>query len=148
MYIGVGRWFRGFASTFAGITPTYAVGPIISQGKQNGREFDAFDIVANICGSLAAVAICLWYHKRMMERKRTTRAFDYTPGEGDLELGEDMGAQETGVTGQSLNEEVDNWDENDWEEDEPVGTETEGDGQKTPPSSTDEPIPVPKRRND
>jgi hypothetical protein len=88
----------------------------------------------------------------MLERKRKARTFDFTPGDDDLELGEDVGSQETGVLGQSLEEEVDNWDENDWAEDEPAGpTEPEADGQKTPPSSTGEPVSVPvepKKRND
>jgi hypothetical protein len=59
-----------------------------------------------------------------------------------VELGEGTGPQESGVTGtrsQTLEEEVDNWDENaeDWEED---GTNTTpaGSSQKTPGSSMDD----------
>jgi hypothetical protein len=115
----------------------------------NGRVFDLLDVVANLIGSLAALALCAWYHKRMLERKRL-RKYSAVPttGEGaeeDLELGEGPGISgagggaegggehEEGVTifngsaageGQrttTLEEEVDNWDENavdPWDEDE------------------------------
>ena len=91
----------------------------------NDREFDIADIAANIVGSLAAIGLCAWYHKRMLERKRQRKTYNPVPGEddGDVELGE---GHENGVTAGSsrsrtLEEEVDNWDENapdDWEEDE------------------------------
>lgn len=71
-------------------------------------------------GSLAALGISSWYHKRMLERKRQGK-YSSVPGEDDdVELGEGTGAQETGVTGQTLEQEVDNWDENaeDWEQEE------------------------------
>lgn len=86
--------------------------------------FDPYDIVANVLGSLAALGISTWYHKRMLERKRQGK-YSAVPGDdGDVELGEGTSGQETGVTGQTLEQEVDNWDENaeDWEED--------GDGKK------------------
>ncbi|KAK1757287.1 hypothetical protein QBC47DRAFT_378832 [Echria macrotheca] len=105
----------------------------------NGREFDLFDLVANVVGSLAALGLCSWYHKRMLERKRTRKNYTAVPGEEgvdeDLELGEGIGVgsggdQEEGVIAGSsaaatssgppaaaertttLEEEVDNWDEN------------------------------------
>ncbi|ODA76041.1 hypothetical protein RJ55_08323 [Drechmeria coniospora] len=86
----------------------------------NNRDFDMYDIFANVAGSLAGVALCSWYHKRMMERRRKNKTYNTVPGEEDVELGED---QETGVTGETsrggtLEEEVDNWDEHapdDWE---------------------------------
>ncbi|KAF4979523.1 hypothetical protein FZEAL_4291 [Fusarium zealandicum] len=92
----------------------------------NGREFDMYDIVANVIGSFIGLGICTWYHKRMLERKRQRRRYSVVPGEdeGDLELGED---HETGVVNgpsrsRTLEEEVDNWDENqvddEWEEEE------------------------------
>jgi VanZ family protein len=91
----------------------------------NGREFDLYDIVANVIGSLLGVGLCSWYHKRMLERKRRRR-YSAVPGEdeGDVELGE---GHETGVVDETsrtrtLEEEVDNWDENqiddDWDEEE------------------------------
>ena len=97
----------------------------------NGREFDLYDIVANVIGSLLGVGICSWYHKRMLERKRRRR-YSAVPGEdeGDVELGE---GHETGVVDESsrartLEEEVDNWDENqiddDWDEEEAHETST------------------------
>lgn len=100
----------------------------------NGRDFDFYDIVANIVGSLGALGLCSWYHKRMLERKRQRKTYTAVPGdegdedgEQDIELGEGvMGAQESGVTegeavggrSMTLEEEVDNWDENapdDWD---------------------------------
>jgi hypothetical protein len=124
---------------------------------QNGRDFDALDIIANIFGSMTALALCLWYHKRMLERKRRDKHYGFVSGEdADIELGEGLTGQETGVTReQTLEEEVDNWDENaeDWELDAPTGTamgtgtEIEGEGQKTPPSSVGDVVDV-KKRND
>jgi hypothetical protein len=89
----------------------------------------------------------------MLERKRRGKQFDFGTGDdADLELGEGIGEQETGVTREhTLEEEVDNWDENaaDWEEEEPTAaaTETDGEGLKTPRSSVDDVVDV-KRRND
>lgn len=113
----------------------------------NGREFDIYDIAANVVGSLAALGLCTWYHMRMLERKRVKRGYGVVPGEDvdagqDLELGEGIGggvgAQSSGVVpAQSLETEVDNWDENledGWEED---GDEHEAEGGlKTPSASS------------
>lgn len=94
----------------------------------NGREFDMYDIVANLVGSLAAVGLCSWYHKRMLDRRRGRKSYTAVPGEedDDVELGE---GHEVGVTDgpsrqRTLEEEVDNWDENapdDWDEAEATG---------------------------
>lgn len=103
----------------------------------NGRAFDLYDVVANLVGSAVGVALCAWYHKRMLERKRLRKYSAVPGGEGvggeeeDLELGEgpgiggaggrQEGGHEEGVTadvgggqqrGTTLEEEVDNWDEN------------------------------------
>lgn len=103
----------------------------------NDREFDMYDIVANIAGSLAAVGLCAWYHKRMLERKRLQRStYNAVPGqdedgdrEYDVELGEghETGIVENGPPARTLEQEVDNWDENaadddddDWEEDDGI----------------------------
>ncbi|KKZ62488.1 hypothetical protein EMCG_03101 [[Emmonsia] crescens] len=121
----------------------------------NGRSFDPFDVLANIVGSLSAVGMCTWYHKRMLERRRKARFGSVLDGAGeDVELGGvhaenggpgGLGPQETGVTtvARSLEQEVDNWDENavdSWEvgDDDLQTTRTsaEGDGQRTPPSSS------------
>lgn len=102
----------------------------------NGRDFDPYDILANVVGSTCAILLCSWYHKRMLERRRKNKHYDVVPGEGgevDVELGEGVGvgSQETGVVPAEANgqasggaktnvtEELDNWDENaddDWEE--------------------------------
>lgn len=113
---------------------------------QNGRRFDPYDIAANVIGSGAALALCSWYHKRMLERRRAAKTYNLVPGEdgdADLELGENTyaGAQETGVVasaGQSVTEQLNNWDENaeDWEEPDDDGIEmgksgTNGDVKKS-----------------
>ncbi|KAA8646213.1 hypothetical protein EYZ11_001515 [Aspergillus tanneri] len=98
------------------------IGSEIVQGLlPNGRSFDPFDLLANIVGSVGAVGLCSWYHRRMLERRRKARFG--TLGDGavdDIELGvgsghhedneEGLGPQESGVT--VLEQEVDNWDEN------------------------------------
>ncbi|KZF24562.1 hypothetical protein L228DRAFT_259765 [Xylona heveae TC161] len=95
----------------------------------NGRQFDPYDILANLVGSLIAVALCSWYHKGMLERRRRTRQYQAVSGqeeEPDVELG-GLEPQETGVTRdepqeRTVEEELDNWDENaedNWEDDEP-----------------------------
>lgn len=93
----------------------------------NGRNFDLFDIVANIVGSLMGVALCTWYHQRMMERRRLRRQYNAVPGsdEADLELGEGhesgvVDGSTAGPSARTLEEEVDNWDENaldNWDDD-------------------------------
>ncbi|KAI5466866.1 VanZ like family protein [Mariannaea sp. PMI_226] len=92
----------------------------------NDRNFDVLDIAANVVGSLAGAGLCTIYHKRMLERRRQRKHYNAVPGEddGDLELGE---GHETGVTDsrpRTLEEEVDNWDENqvdDWDEEDAPG---------------------------
>ena len=122
----------------------------------NGREFDPYDILANLLGSLLGLGLCGWYHKRMLERRRVRKYTAVPTGEDgipeedgvDLELGEGVGVtrrsgeHEEGVVGagagagvaatataaspgvdkapvtaaaaknMSLEEELDNWDEN------------------------------------
>lgn len=120
----------------------------------NDRAFDPFDVIANIVGSLGAVGLCSWYHKRMLERRRKARYGAFGDGTGeDVELGTrpsangeetELGPQETGVT--TLEQEVDNWDENavdDWDtedgprEDEGLASKSApGEGQPGPTIST------------
>jgi hypothetical protein len=107
--------------------------------------FDPFDIVANIAGSLAAIGLSSWYHKRMLERRRLAKQYQPTPGaeSNDPELGEGVIAEESGMLAStplpSLEAEVDNWNENAedaWDE-EPVGTDSaEGEEPKTPSASS------------
>lgn len=95
----------------------------------NDRDFDIYDIAANLVGSLLGLGLCTWYHKRMLERRRQRRAYHAVPGEeeGDVELGE---GHETGIADgpappRTLEEEVDGWDENaldDWDEEENATT--------------------------
>jgi hypothetical protein len=64
----------------------------------------------------------------MLERKRAARGYGAVAGddfdERDVELGEGVGEQESGVVRPTVEEELDNWDENaeDWDTTEPEGT--------------------------
>ncbi|KAI9666709.1 MAG: hypothetical protein M1821_004645 [Bathelium mastoideum] len=126
--------------------------------RGNGREFDLYDIIANVIGSLVAVGLSTWYHKRMLERKRQAK-YDAVPGdegaEADLELGEGIGPQETGVAedtsaaaaaDENWDNDADNWEE----EEQTTGTESaaEGDGKITPSTSVDTDVANGKKRDD
>jgi VanZ family protein len=104
------------------------VGSEVAQGLlPNDREFDAWDVLANVLGSLAALGLASAYHRRAAERKRRAK-YSALTGDGlegeDLELGEGANGilgrradgedgQETGVvSARSVEEELDNWDEN------------------------------------
>ena len=109
------------------------------------RIFEVLDIVANVVGSVVAIALCSWYHNRMLERKRLAKNYHAVPGDGDLdlELGEGVGPQESGTTSgaptRTIEEELDNWDENAedaWDEEEHAAGPDEGDGLKTPSASS------------
>ncbi|KAJ5808393.1 hypothetical protein N7474_009662 [Penicillium riverlandense] len=87
----------------------------------NDRVFDLFDLIANVVGSLGAIGLSGWYHKRMLERRRKSRFGLMEGATDDVELGvgvggegardrEGLGPQESGVM--TLEQEVDNWDEN------------------------------------
>ena len=93
----------------------------------------------------------------MLDRKRQAK-YDAIPGEegaeGDLELGEGIGPQETGITdtvGTAATAD-DNWDNDadNWEEEEQTtGTESaEGDGKITPSTSVDTESGNGKKRED
>ncbi|KAH7138023.1 hypothetical protein B0J11DRAFT_421789 [Dendryphion nanum] len=90
----------------------------------NDREFDYYDILANVLGSISALVLCNWYHKRMLERKRAARGYSAVAGEDerDVELGEDFEGQELGVVRPTVEEELEQWDENaeDWDDTEPA----------------------------
>ncbi|OAA62928.1 VanZ domain protein [Cordyceps fumosorosea ARSEF 2679] len=116
---------RTINMTFAVCTLILGVGSEFLQSVlPNDRDFDAYDIAANLAGSLLGLGLCSWYHRRMLERRRQKKTYTAVPGEddGDLELGE---GHETGIVEdggappQTLEEELDNWDENapdDWED--------------------------------
>jgi len=158
---------RNLHFTLVVCTGFLGIGSELLQGViPNERVFDVYDIVANILGSLAALALSCWYHKRMIDRKRAARGYGAVPGadpELDVELGAGVGEgaarvagldeQESGIvpahvapaTTPTLEAELDNWDENEpdtWDEDDPA---TSGDGEalKTPSASSgaDEGVP-------
>ncbi|OCT46556.1 VanZ domain protein [Cladophialophora carrionii] len=101
------------------------VGSEVAQGLlPNDREFDAWDVLANVLGSLAALGLASAYHRRSAERRRRAK-YSALTGDGlegeDLELGERANGamragddgQETGVVpARTIEEELDNWDEN------------------------------------
>lgn len=124
------------------------VGSEVVQGLlPNDRFFDAWDVLANVMGSLCAVGLAGAYHRRSAERRRRAKYSALTgellDGEEDLELGEgpaigssqvngSVTGQESGVVStaapptkqKSVEEEIDNWDEN--AEDEPWDEDDEG----------------------
>lgn len=78
----------------------------------------------------------------MLERKRLAKTYHVVPGDEDqdVELGEGAGAQESGVTDapRTLDDEVDNWDENiedAWDEDDNADG-AEGEASKKPSASS------------
>lgn len=81
---------------------------------------------------------------RMLERKRLAKQYQIVPGEEDVELGEGVSSQESGTVtttaaAPTLDEEVENWDENledGWEEDEHTADSAEGEDMKTPSASS------------
>ncbi|RMZ75738.1 hypothetical protein DV737_g5139, partial [Chaetothyriales sp. CBS 132003] len=140
-------------------TLVLSVGSEIAQGLlPNDRDFDPWDVLANVLGSLAALGLASWYHKRAAERRRRAKFSALVQddgGEGDVELGEGPGLgqtthalgraaqepQETGtvaVPPKTVEDELDNWDENvpdevwDDEDDEATGKEVK----LTPPTSS------------
>ncbi|KAI9860328.1 MAG: hypothetical protein M1813_006217 [Trichoglossum hirsutum] len=127
-------------------TAILGIGSEVVQGLlNNGRSFDPYDILCNILGSLTALALCTWYHKRMLDRKRLARHYHMVAGsdEGeatDLELGEHPPT----TTVSNMEAELDNWDEHadePWEEEggdeHAEGTTTEESvGNKTPDSGS------------
>lgn len=134
-----------FVCTFA-----LGLGGEVVQGLlPNDRDFDPWDVLANVVGSLAALGLASAYHRRAAERRRRAK-YSALTGEGiegaeDLELG-DGGTrsglntqigdndQNTGVVPvapKTVAQELDDWDENAeddaWdEEDDATGTGTAG----------------------
>lgn len=132
---------------------------ISTDTPQNDREFDYLDIVSNIVGSLAALGLCTIYHKRMLERKRASKSYQSVPGDeeagpDEVELDENLGHQETGVTasGQketNIDEELENWDENaadDWDEEEVSHANGAGSSADVKPAAASTPVDVGKNK--
>ncbi|KAL5357877.1 hypothetical protein BJX96DRAFT_29304 [Aspergillus floccosus] len=138
-------------------TVALGIGSEILQGLlPNGRAFDPFDLLANLVGSLGAVGLCSWYHRRMLERRRKARFGALGDGaadddDGDVELGlrrgdshdgaaEGLGPQESGVM--TLEQEVDNWDENavdNWDTEDGVdGPDSTAPSRTSPPSAVED----------
>jgi uncharacterized membrane protein YccC len=148
--------------TLAACTLGIGVGSEVVQGLlPNGRDFDPWDIVANVTGSLLALGLAAWYHRRSAERRRRAKysvlAGNVQEAEEDLELGEGLGRrgggdseleQENGMIAapKTVEEELDNWDENAedeaWDEDDATTGDSAG-AKITPASSSagDEDLP-------
>ena len=149
--------------TLAVCTLGVGVGSEVIQGLlPNDRSFDPLDVLANLVGSLAALGLATWYHRRSAERRRRAKYSvlegNVPAGEEDLELGEGPAlrgdgstepVQESGITSKSktVDEELDNWDENAedeaWDEDDDVTTGDSAGAKITPSSSSvgDEDVP-------
>lgn len=140
------------------------VGSEVAQGLlPNDREFDPWDVLANVLGSLGALGLAGAYHKRSIERRRRAK-YSALTGEGideeeDVELGEgpgitgasDSAAQETGIVSldgpnavrsktQTVEDELDHWDENqpddDWDPDDDNTTTNDGTNAKMTPATS------------
>lgn len=150
------------------------VGSEVAQGLlPNDREFDPWDVLANVVGSLAALGLATSYHKRSIERRRRAKYSALTgegieDGEEDLELGEGPGLgisrtaeeQETGIVSidgpaagrsktQAVEEELDNWDENqadDWDADDDDNTTTNDGTKMTPATSSADSTDEPRKK--
>lgn len=142
----------------------------------NGRDFDPYDILANVVGSALALGLCSWYHKRMLERRRKNKHYDIVPGEeGDLEgeegrerdveLGEGVGAghnlqeQETGTVPANANGQTSAGAEqakstnvteelDNWDENEEDWDDDEVNGESKTTTSNSEAGPETKKRTD
>lgn len=135
-------------------TLVLAVGSEVAQGLlPNDREFDPWDVLANVLGSLAALGLSSAYHRRAAERRRRSKYSSLADGglEGeDVELADGSGELgrprdpdlETGVVPTSatrtVEEELNNWDENvpddAWDDDDDIATS--GRNTKVTPSTS------------
>jgi VanZ family protein len=149
--------------TLAVCTLGVGVGSEVVQGiLPNDRNFDPLDVLANVVGSLAALGLATWYHRRSAERRRRAKYSvlegNVPEGEEDLELGEGPGLRGggenepiqdngIGVAPKTVEEELDNWDENAadevWDEDDDATTGDSAGAKITPASSSvgDEDLP-------
>ena len=96
------------------------VSEVVQALLPNDRVFDPIDIAANVLGSFAALALCAWYHRRMLERRRRRKLQGYgiVEGEDDVEVGEaGSGRQELGVVAEEDDDEGgEAWDDIEAEE--------------------------------
>ena len=148
--------------TLAVCTLGVGVGSEVVQGLlPNDRDFDPLDVLANVIGSLVALGLASWYHRRSAERRRRAKYSvlegNVQEGEEDLELGEGSGLrggnsepeQENGIIAapKTVEEELDNWDENAedeaWDEEDDATTGDSAGAKITPASSSvgDEDLP-------
>ncbi|KAI6859814.1 hypothetical protein KC318_g21465, partial [Hortaea werneckii] len=142
----------------------------------NGRDFDPYDILANVVGSALALGLCSWYHKRMLERRRKNKHYDIVPGEEgdvegeegrerDVELGEGVGAghnlqeQETGTVPANANGQTSAGAEqakgtnvteelDNWDENEEDWDDDEVNGESKTTTNNNEAGPETKKRTD
>ncbi|KAK6349867.1 hypothetical protein TWF696_006129 [Orbilia brochopaga] len=64
------------------------VGSEFVQSAVTTRSFDVYDILANLVGCSVALGLCMWYHKRMLDRKRQAKNASYhVVGNEEAELG-------------------------------------------------------------
>ena len=99
------------------------------------------DILANFVGVLAAIGMCTWYHKRMLQRRRKARGYHLASGtvavgvDRDVELG-GLDNQETSNQAnriEAMEQKSNSWDENaedDWDEAEDSDSRTSHQGKQ------------------
>ncbi|VVT51902.1 uncharacterized protein SAPINGB_P003251 [Magnusiomyces paraingens] len=59
--------------TFLVCTVFLGIGSEFAQNFSPYREFDFKDILYNAAGSISAIALSAWYHKRLLSRKRSAK---------------------------------------------------------------------------
>ncbi|KAL8941225.1 MAG: hypothetical protein Q9211_001900 [Gyalolechia sp. 1 TL-2023] len=113
--------------TFALGFGSEAVQILLPESAPESPNFDPTNIVANVLGSLSALALCTLYHKRMLDRRRRSKGYGIVPQDGE---GEDL---ELGPSGRQESEVVDAGE--DWDDLHGVSS-ADGDGRLTPGSTS------------
>lgn len=104
----------------------------------NGRDWDPYDVLANVLGSLLAIGVAGWFHRRSTERRRAAKysalataevdeEIELGVGAGSHDLESGLGPQVNGIIAErtdslgapkkSVAEELDDWDEHAEDED-------------------------------
>lgn len=130
--------------TVSTLVPLAVLSEIVQALLPNDRNFDLFDILANLLGSATSLTICSLYHKRTLERRRKSKDYALLQTDGGVDEGEigdlERDEQELGMVDveaaaaqsgrqiiiptepmtKSIQQELDTWDEHaddDWDED-------------------------------
>lgn len=77
---------RAINATLLVCTLVGGIGSEFLQSVLPYRDFDLYDIVANIAGSSLALLLSTLYHRRMLERKRSARTQYAAVPEGEVDF--------------------------------------------------------------